>query len=103
MLRTLFKKEDGSLVYRCPAEPVEDYVRKGGRLEETVGRTCLCNNLMAAAGIPQRRKNGYVEPPLVTAGNDLANIGRFLKAGNSGYSAKDVIDALMGTANLDSI
>lgn len=94
MLRTLFKKEDGSLVYRCPAEPVEDYVRKGGRLEETVGRTCLCNNLMAAAGIPQRRKNGYIEPPLVTAGNDLANIGRFLKAGNSGYSAKDVIDVL---------
>ena len=30
-LRQPYKREDGSLGYRCPAEPVADYVRKGGR------------------------------------------------------------------------
>ncbi|MBL7993786.1 nitronate monooxygenase [bacterium] len=96
MLRTLFKKDDGSVGYRCPAEPEADYVRKGGMIEDTVGRTCLCNNLMAAAGIPQHRKDGYIEPPLVTAGDDLANVGRFVKKGNTGYTAKEVIDSLLG-------
>ena len=27
--------------YRCPAEPVDAYVRKGGAVEDTVGRACL--------------------------------------------------------------
>ena len=96
MLRNLFKKDDGSVGYRCPAEPVEDFVRKGGTADQTVGRTCLCNNLMSAAGIPQQRKDGYVEPPLVTAGDDLTEVARFVKPGNTGYTAKDVITDLLG-------
>lgn len=96
MLRNLFKKEDGSLGYRCPAEPVEDFVRKGGTADQTVGRTCLCNNLMSAAGVPQQRKDGYVEPPLVTAGDDLTEIARFVQPGQTGYTAKDVITELLG-------
>lgn len=95
-LRNLFKRADGTVGYRCPAEPVEDYVRKGGQVEETVGRTCLCNNLAATAGFPQRRKNGYIEQPLVTSGDDLVNIGEFLKPGKTGYSAREVITHLLG-------
>ena len=66
-LRHLYKLPDGSLGYRCPAEPVDQYVKKGGAIEDTVGRMCLCNNLGAAAGFPQQRRDGYVEPPLVTS------------------------------------
>ncbi len=95
LLRNLFKKEDGTLGYRCPAEPVEDFVRKGGTAEQTVGRTCLCNNLMSAAGVPQQRKDGYVEPPLLTAGDDLAEVARFIRPGQTGYTAKDVITDLL--------
>jgi NAD(P)H-dependent flavin oxidoreductase YrpB (nitropropane dioxygenase family) len=40
-LRSAFMKEDGSIGYRCPAEPVEDWVKKGGEVEATVGRKCL--------------------------------------------------------------
>jgi NAD(P)H-dependent flavin oxidoreductase YrpB (nitropropane dioxygenase family) len=29
-LRELYRRSDGTIGYRCPAEPVEDYVRKGG-------------------------------------------------------------------------
>lgn len=95
-LRSIFKKDDGSLDYRCPAEPVDDYVRKGGKEEDTVGRSCLCNNLAATAGYPQRRKDGSVELPLVTAGDDLGSVLQFIRAGQTSYSAEDVINYLLG-------
>ncbi len=95
-LRTVFKKEDGSLGYRCPAEPVDAFVAKGGNVEDTVGRACLCNTLLASAGFPQRRKDGYVELPMVTSGDDLVMAGQFLKAGKTSYSAADVISYLLG-------
>ncbi|MDP1809240.1 MAG: nitronate monooxygenase [Actinomycetota bacterium] len=94
-LRQPYKKADGSLGYRCPAEPVAAYIRKGGKLEETVGRQCLCNGLIANIGHPQVQKNGYVEPPIITAGDDLANIGKFIKPGETAYSAGDVINNLL--------
>jgi NAD(P)H-dependent flavin oxidoreductase YrpB (nitropropane dioxygenase family) len=96
-LRAVFKKVDGSLGYRCPAEPVDDYVNKGGNIEDTVGRNCLCNTLVATAGFPQRRKDGYVEQPLVTSGDDLVAVGQFLKTGKTSYSAEDVITYLLGS------
>lgn len=95
-LRSIFKKEDGSVGYRCAAEPVEDYVKKGGLEEDTVGRTCLCNNLMSTAGFPQRRKDGYVEKPIITSGDDLVNVGQFVRAGKTSYSAEDVVNYLLG-------
>jgi nitronate monooxygenase len=95
-LRSLFKKANGSLGYRCPSEPVDDYVKKGGKAEDAVGRTCLCNNLAATAGFPQRRKDGYLELPLITCGDDLVAVGQFLKPGKTSYSAEDVITYLLG-------
>jgi nitronate monooxygenase len=94
-LRTIFKREDGTFGYRCPAEPVEDYVRKGGQAEDTVGRSCLCNNLGATAGFPQVRKDGFVEPPIITTGDDLVMAGQYVPAGKVTYTAKDVIDRLL--------
>jgi len=101
-LRVAFKKADGALGYRCPAEPVDDFVAKGGQVEETVGRSCLCNNLLATAGFPQVRKNGFVEKPLITIGDDLLNIGRFVPRGASSFSAEDVINYLLSSFHLDS-
>ncbi|MFN7949523.1 MAG: nitronate monooxygenase [Blastocatellia bacterium] len=95
-LRNLFKRADGTLGYRCPAEPVEDYVRKGGTAGETTGKTCLCNNLAATAGFPQRRKNGYLEPPLVTSGDDLVSLTQFMSPHKISYSAADVVNYLLG-------
>ncbi|GAB4581184.1 MAG: nitronate monooxygenase [Anaerolineales bacterium] len=95
-LRSIYKREDGSVGYRCASEPVEDYVKKGGLEQHTVGRTCLCNNLMSTAGFPQRRKDGYVEKPIVTSGDDLVNVGQFVRAGKTSYSAEDVINYLLG-------
>ncbi|MCU0513503.1 MAG: nitronate monooxygenase [Anaerolineae bacterium] len=94
-LRRLYKRDDGQIGYRCPAEPVDDYVRKGGHAEDTEGRKCICNHLGATAGFPQTRKNGYVEPPIVTTGNDLVNTGRFFRPGSTAFSARDVIEVIL--------
>ena len=98
-LRNAYKREVGGLGYRCPAEPVADYLKKGGAVEDTVGRTCLCNNLLATAGFPQRQPNGYLEKPIVTAGDDLVNVGRLVKPGETSYSAQDVVNYLLGCLN----
>ncbi|MDQ5977893.1 MAG: hypothetical protein QG602_865 [Verrucomicrobiota bacterium] len=95
-LRELYRKPDGSVGYRCAAEPVEDYVRKGGAAEDTKGRLCLCNGLMANIGLGQLRF-GKAEDPLLTAGDDVANLARFLPAGADSYHAADVIRWLLGT------
>lgn len=97
-LRTLFRKDDGSVGYRCPAGPVDDYVRNGGDAADTMGRVCLCEALNATAGFPQRRENGYVEPPIVTAGDDMATISPLVRADGSGYSAADVIRYILDSA-----
>ena len=104
LLRTIFKDPEGVISYRCAAEPVEDYLSKGGNVEDTVDRTCLCNNLIATAGFPQRRKDGYIEAPIVTSGDDLLSINQFVKPGHTSYTAKDVIDRLLGPlSNEDSL
>jgi nitronate monooxygenase len=94
-LREVYIKKDGAPGYRCPSEPVETYVKKGGRREDAAGRKCLCNSLMANAGYPQVQKDGSREKALLTAGDDIVNLGHFLKGGRTSYSAKDVIEYIL--------
>ncbi len=96
LLRTPFENKDGKIAFRCSAEPVDQYLAKEGKLEDTVGKSCLCNNLIATASFPQHRKDGYIEVPLVTAGNGLEAIGRLFKADNRSYTAEDVLNYLTG-------
>jgi NAD(P)H-dependent flavin oxidoreductase YrpB (nitropropane dioxygenase family) len=97
-LREPFERADGSLGYRCAAEPTDAYVRKGGTIEATVGRKCLCNALTADVGLGQRRRDGYVEVPALTLGQDLAGARRLLRTHPTGWTATDVIDHLLSTA-----
>ncbi len=90
-LRHIVKGQNGDLIYRCPAEPVEAYVKKGGTVEETACRSCLCNNLFATAGQPQIRRSGFIEPPIVTSGDEVVNIDRFVTEARTNYSARNVI------------
>ena len=93
-LRHAYRRDDGSVGFRCPSEPVDHYLRKGGTQQETEGRVCLCNGLLATIG--QGQMHGAIpEPQLVTAGDDLIHLGRFMKDGNTTYSAADVVDWLL--------
>jgi NAD(P)H-dependent flavin oxidoreductase YrpB (nitropropane dioxygenase family) len=93
-LRHLYRKADGSVGYRCPAEPIQDYLRKGGEMAETTGRKCVCNGLPGTVGYAQVR-GGELEPALMTAGNDVSGIARFLPPGADSYTAADVVRCLL--------
>jgi nitronate monooxygenase len=95
-LRHVYKKEDGTIGYRCPAEPIKAYVKKGGEEEDTYGRKCLCNALVANIGLPDIYKNGYVEQTLITAGDTIKKVREFIKEGADSLSVADVIEKLMG-------
>lgn len=95
-LRQVVVGADGKLVYRCAGEPIEDFLRKGGTIEETVGRKCLCNALMANADMAQTQADGYVEPALVTAGDDIVDLPRFFGNDREVLYAKDVVEQLLG-------
>lgn len=93
-LRHLYEKPDGKIGYRCPAEPASVFVAKGGNPAEIKGKKCLCNALMSNIGLGQMRKGGYIENYLVTSGDCIMTIGRFLK-NRSSYTAEDVINWLL--------
>lgn len=95
-LRQAYRKVDGTLGYRCPSEPVENYVRKGGDIADTAGRKCLCNGLTSNIGLGQIQSDGQQEKPLLTAGDEVSEIARFLSPGRDSYSAADVIAAVLG-------
>lgn len=94
-LRHAYEKEDGTIGWRCPAEPEKDYLRKGGNIEDTKGRKCICNALMANISMGQLARNGQPEGPLVTSGDDVADVARLLSADAFSYTAADVVKYLM--------
>ncbi len=101
-LREPYNAPDGNIGYRCAAEPVANYVAKGGKIEETVGRKCLCNALLANIGHAQRRKNDVIEPALVTIGDDLNTVVQFMAPGHESYSAAEVVASLLSKVAAES-
>ncbi len=95
-LREAYRRPDGTIGYRCPAESEAGYLAKGGKAEELTGRKCLCNALVANIGMPQRLADGSYEQCLVTLGDDYVGVGRFCRDGNPEFSAADVIRTLLG-------
>jgi nitronate monooxygenase len=93
-LRKPFRRPDGTLGYRCAAEPIEQYVKKGGTEADAAGRKCLCNALFANIGMGQRRC-AEEELPLITAGNDTVDVQQFAQPGCESYTAADVIRTLL--------
>jgi nitronate monooxygenase len=94
-LRTAYRRDDGKIGWRCPAEPADEYVRKGGDAEDTLDRKCLCNALLANVGLGQAQRDGTPEPTLITSGDGVADVARFLPPGAHSYSALDVIRQLV--------
>lgn len=114
-LRTPYVIEDAadssssskSIGYRCAAEPIDDWVKKGGDLAATQGRKCLCNALAADCGFPQTRKykddatgetRQYTELPLVTLGDDVDCVRELMQqdqtTGAWNYSAAEALQFL---------
>ena len=99
-LRETYRIESGEFGYRCAAEPVTVYVAKGGRVDDTVGRKCVCNGLLANIGLAQVRNGNRMERSLITAGDDIVSVGQFVKPGRLEYGASDVVERLMSGVGL---
>ncbi|MFZ0129696.1 MAG: nitronate monooxygenase [Candidatus Dormiibacterota bacterium] len=93
-LREAYVKSGAGVGYRCPGEPVGDYVAKGGDASATVDRMCLCNGLAATVGLGQVRVAG-LEPGVITSGDGLAAV-RTMLIDDDDYSAADVVTHLLG-------
>jgi NAD(P)H-dependent flavin oxidoreductase YrpB (nitropropane dioxygenase family) len=95
-LRTPYERTPGVVGYRCPSEPIDMYIKKGGKVEDTDGRMCLCNGLTVTIGIGQTRADGYVESPLVTLGSDLGGSKELCAKYPQGWTATQAISYLLG-------
>jgi nitronate monooxygenase len=88
-LRQAYRQPDGRIGWRCAAEPTAAFIAKGGDPSELAGRKCICNALMASAGMPLLTPEGGREKPIVTAGDFVTNLGSAVPS-LTGYSATKV-------------
>lgn len=93
-LRHAYRKDDGSIGWRCPAEPEAHFLAKGGAESELAGRKCICNALMATAGHGLITSDGTRELPIVTAGDGLTALKTAVPR-LDGYSATELMPALV--------
>lgn len=92
-LRVAYEKPDGSIGFRCPSEPVDDYLKKGGKLKDAVDARCICNGLLAAAGL-----GGPDELPIFTLGDDVSFLLHLMPDEDGSYTAAQAIEYLLQTA-----
>jgi len=94
-LRRLYCETKSQLGFRCPSEPVAAFVAKGGSRQETEGKRCLCNGLLATIGLGQPAGRAQ-EVPIVTAGEDFSFLSRILERSRMSYTVRDVLGYLLG-------
>jgi len=94
-LRHAYKNERGKVAFRCPSEPVQTYLNRGGKIEDALGRKCLCNGLLATVGLGQKRKDG-TELPIVTLGRSTEFIHELIDNDEGCYAAIDALRYLLG-------
>ncbi len=93
-LREAYRIGPNQFGLRCPAEPIEDFIAKGGKLSDTVKRQCLCNTLFSAIGLGQThqiRGERYIESPIFTMGDDVSFIHHLMTSPDGGYTAADAL------------
>lgn len=89
-LTTPYKRPDGIIGFRCASERLDQYVRKGGKIEDTAERRCLCNGLIAASEMTNPG-----EPPIFTLGDDTSFLKHLMKHEDDSYTAADAMNYLL--------
>jgi NAD(P)H-dependent flavin oxidoreductase YrpB (nitropropane dioxygenase family) len=85
-----YQLTESKIGFRCSSEPIKDYLRKGGKLEDAVGARCLCNGLFSAAGL-----GNPGELPIFTMGDDVSFLSHLMCDENDSYWAVDAIKYLL--------
>jgi NAD(P)H-dependent flavin oxidoreductase YrpB (nitropropane dioxygenase family) len=92
-------KGERVLFQRCPAGPIENFVKNRGVERNTDERRCLCNGLLACVGLGQVKEiQGQMveEPAIVTLGNHLDGVRRLSRQGQVHYFVQDVVADILG-------
>ncbi|XOU94602.1 MAG: nitronate monooxygenase [Candidatus Kerfeldbacteria bacterium] len=95
-----YLRDNGTVGYRCPAEPEKAYVFKEGRIEDTIGRGCLCNGLFSTVDLGQRLLQGLLEPPIVTQGQNLDFLQHLMHNEDDDYTVDDVFNYLLSRCSI---
>jgi NAD(P)H-dependent flavin oxidoreductase YrpB (nitropropane dioxygenase family) len=98
-LQELYKKPDGAIGYRCPAESEQAYIAKGGSPERASQARCLCNALLANIGLGMSYAGTRLEKPLITVGKHLDSLKLLIQRFGLEYSATDVLRFLRSEAD----
>ena len=98
-LQELYKKPDGGVGYRCPAESEQAYISKGGTPERASQARCLCNALLANIGLGMSYAGARLEKPLLTVGKHLDSLKLLIQRFGLEYSATDVLRFLRSEAD----
>lgn len=85
-----YTKENGEIGFRCPAEPLAIYLKKGGKEADTIGAECLCNGLLSTTN-----KTDKDAPSIITLGDDVAFVHALLKDEHDTYTAADAMRYLL--------
>lgn len=85
-----YRLTDVRVGFRCSSEPIADYLRKGGKIEDTIGARCLCNGLFAAVGL-----GNPDEKPIFTMGDDVSFLRHLMQNENDSYGATDAVQYLL--------
>lgn len=85
-----YELANGKVGLRCSSEPIPDYLRKGGKLDDAVGRRCLCNGLFSAVGI-----GNPAEIPIFTMGDDVSFLPHLMRDENDSYTTADALNYLL--------
>lgn len=78
------KDPKGGLVWRCFAESERTFYAKGGKIEDTCGRKCVCSGLLSTAGLDTGM-------PIVTLGQDIAALKEIIARYGRNYTIKNAI------------
>ena len=93
-LRIPYETPSGDIDYRCPAEPVSSYLRKGGCIEDTVGKGCLCNGLFRTCDkLCKKSRNKW--PAAVTSGDDYSFLNKVMDHENDSYDMAKGLNYLL--------
>jgi nitronate monooxygenase len=91
LLREPYQGADGTIGYRCPAEPESVFAAKGGNTVRSPNARCLCNALLANIGLGMAYAGGRLEKPLLTVGKHLDSLRQLIQKVGTDYSAIDVL------------
>lgn len=88
-----------TLFHRCPAGPIEPYLKNRGLERNSEERRCLCNGLLSCVGLGQVKEiqgESIEEPAIVTLGTHLDGVRRLSRQGQTHYFAADVVNDILG-------